>query len=235
MDELTHILVVESDSALAAKLKKTLERSENLRVETVERLADVPNARSRTIPDLIVIDLSSPVIDGFEVFRVLRSRQRIAAKPVVMLKRLRSSGASEDRRPQLDEGLVGRKLSQVLNPRGRQLQPWVLARYGDDHITADFAAGQFWLDGHSLELTAREQELLRVIVEQANRVVTRREIEERLWGYPTRSVDVHIRRLRQKLDGAGGQIETVPGFGYRFVTQGTASRIPETATAARRS
>ena len=77
------------------------------------------------------------------------------------------------------------------------------------------------VDGDSIRLTRREFELLRYLVQNKNRVVSRDRLLERVWGYDrlveTRSVDVHVGRLRSKLRAAGRQIETVVGLGYRFI------------------
>ncbi len=86
---------------------------------------------------------------------------------------------------------------------------------------ADFDAVSVAVDGKAVRLTRREFELLRYLVGNKNRVVSRDRLLERVWGYDriveTRSVDVHVGRLRAKLRDAGRQIETVVGLGYRFV------------------
>jgi DNA-binding response OmpR family regulator len=88
---------------------------------------------------------------------------------------------------------------------------------------ADFDAVAIAVDGQPVRLTRREFELLRFLVENRNRVLSRDRLLERVWGYDryieTRSVDVHVGRLRAKLGAAGQQIETVVGLGYRFVEQ----------------
>ena len=86
---------------------------------------------------------------------------------------------------------------------------------------ADFDAVSVVANGETLRLTRREFELLRYLVQNKNRVVSRDRLLERVWGYDrsveTRSVDVHVGRLRNKLGEAARQIETVIGLGYRFV------------------
>ncbi len=93
--------------------------------------------------------------------------------------------------------------------------------YAGAHLTADFDAVAIAVDGVAVRLTRREFELLRFLVENRNRVLSRDRLLERVWGYDrfieTRSVDVHVGRLRAKLGPAGQQIETVVGLGYRFV------------------
>ena len=93
--------------------------------------------------------------------------------------------------------------------------------YRGRHLTADFDAVAVEVDGRPVRLTRREFELLRCLVENRGRVLSRDRLLERVWGYDrfieTRSVDVHVGRLRAKLGAAGPQIETVVGLGYRFV------------------
>ena len=93
--------------------------------------------------------------------------------------------------------------------------------YRGEHLVADFDAVSIAVDGVSIRLTRREFELLRHLVENRNRVLSRDRLLERVWGYDrmieTRSVDVHVGRLRGKLGAAGKQIETVVGLGYRFI------------------
>jgi len=96
-----------------------------------------------------------------------------------------------------------------------------MAIYRGKHLVADFDAVAVTVDGESIKLTRREFELLKCLVENRNRVLSRDRLLERVWGYEqfieTRSVDVHVGRLRSKLGAAGPQIETVVGLGYRFV------------------
>ena len=92
--------------------------------------------------------------------------------------------------------------------------------YRGARLTADFEAVSVSVEGSPVRLTRREFELLRHLVENTNRVVSRDRLLEQVWGYDrdmeTRSVDVHVGRLRTKLGAAGRQIETIVGFGYRF-------------------
>jgi len=97
----------------------------------------------------------------------------------------------------------------------------VAGSYRDTHLVADFDAVSVAVDGTAIRLTRREFELLQYLVQNKNRVISRDRLLERVWGYDrlieTRSVDVHVGRLRSKLRAAGRQIETVVGLGYRFV------------------
>jgi DNA-binding response OmpR family regulator len=93
--------------------------------------------------------------------------------------------------------------------------------YKDTHLVADFGSVAISVDGRPVRLTKREFELLRYFAQNKNRLVSRDLLLERVWGYEqvveTRSVDVHVGRLRSKLGPAGRQIQTLIGLGYRFV------------------
>jgi DNA-binding response OmpR family regulator len=103
----------------------------------------------------------------------------------------------------------------------RDRTPHLQGSYSGERLMADFEAVAIAVDGAPVRLTRREFELLRYLVQNKNRVVSRDRLLERVWGYErfveTRSVDVHVGRLRTKLRTAGRQIETVIGLGYRFV------------------
>jgi DNA-binding response OmpR family regulator len=223
-----HILVVESDPTLADRLKTALERVHGVCTGTAPGLREALAETDACCPDLILIDLNASLVEGFEVAAVLRSRQNVSAKPVVVLQRRRPGNErGHDAAPCVEQDVIRRTLVQVLYPSARShLCSWMLASYRDDRLTADFASGRFEADGRRVELTVREQELLRVLVENAGRLVARRDAEQRLWGYETRSIDVHVHRLRQKLGSAGKQIQTVTGFGYRFTVAGIPSLVP---------
>ena len=115
---------------------------------------------------------------------------------------------------------LGSGASRASAGKGDEAAP-APALYRGKHLLADFDAVAISVDGQSVRLTRREFELLRYLVENRNRVLSRDRLLERVWGYDrlieTRSVDVHVGRLRGKLGEAGKQIETVVGLGYRFV------------------
>jgi DNA-binding response OmpR family regulator len=112
------------------------------------------------------------------------------------------------------------RVRAVLRRQSGSLTPPVNT-YRGARLAADFDAVAISVDSRPVRLTRREFELLRFLVENRNRVVSRERLLERVWGYQhfieTRSVDVHVGRLRAKLGGVGPQIETVVGLGYRFV------------------
>src|SRR5262245_20300061 len=182
-------------------------------------------------PDLLILDLNLPVLGGLEVCRILRSRPATSRVPIIMVTARTSEG---DRVTGLDLGADDyitkpfslRELSARVRAalrRGRPDDRMMLPPeiYKGKHLTADFDAVSIIVDGLQVRLTRREFELLKYLVENRNRVLSRDRLLERVWGYErmveTRSVDVHVGRLRGKLGVAGQQIETVVGLGYRFV------------------
>jgi DNA-binding response OmpR family regulator len=224
------ILVVEDEQDIAALIKHTLERSGDAFVEMVHRGDEALRAITEQPPDLVILDLNLPVLSGSEVCRILRQRPETARIPIIML----TARTSEtDRVAGLDLGAddyvtkpfslreLGARVRAVLRRRAPSGEPASPAVYRGVHLVADFDAVSIAVDGQSVRLTRREFELLRFLVDNKNRVLSRDRLLERVWGYDrfieTRSVDVHVGRLRAKLGPAGEQIETVVGLGYRFV------------------
>lgn len=221
------ILVVEDEADIAGLIKHTLERGGDARVDIVPSGDAALKAVSSSPPDLVILDLSLPVIDGTEVCRLLRARLATATLPIIILT---ARTSESDRVAGLDLGAddyvtkpfslreLTARVRAVL--RRRQSQSARMSLYQGSHLVADFEGVAVAVDGEPVRLTRREFELLRFLVENRNRVLSRDRLLERVWGYEqsieTRSVDVHVGRLRSKLGPAGQQIETVVGLGYRF-------------------
>jgi DNA-binding response OmpR family regulator len=228
------VLVVEDEHDIAGLIKHTLERGGDMEVDTIPSGDAALKAVLERTPDLIILDLNLPVLSGLEVCRILRSRPTTAQTPIIMLT---ARTSESDRVTGLDVGADDyvtkpfslRELSarvRAVMRRGRPQPatpngPAPTATYQGKHLFADFDAVAVSVDGSSVRLTRREFELLRYLVDNRNRVLSRDRLLERVWGYDrfieTRSVDVHVGRLRGKLGAAGRQIETVVGLGYRFV------------------
>jgi DNA-binding response OmpR family regulator len=225
----TRILVVEDETDIAELVKHALERSADLNVSIVHSGDAALKAAADTPPDLVILDLNLPVLSGSEVCRLLRARPATAQVPIIMLT---ARTAEADRVSGLDLGAddyitkpfslreLAARVRAVLRRRGRAEDGAAMV-YAGAHLRADFDAVSVAVDGDHVKLTRREFELLRFLVENRNRVMSRDRLLERVWGYDrdveTRSVDVHVGRLRAKLGAAGPQIETVVGLGYRFV------------------
>jgi DNA-binding response OmpR family regulator len=105
----------------------------------------------------------------------------------------------------------------------RRIEKETLPRYEDERLSVDFRDMRVACRGHEVKLTRKEFALLAYMINSVGRVATRQQLLDNVWGYnyfgDTRTLDVHIRRLRQKLDGCSDAIETVVGVGYRFTGQ----------------
>ncbi len=227
----TRILVVEDEHDIAGLIKHTLEREPDTHVEMVNSGDAALKAVAEQAPHLIILDLNLPVLSGFEVCRILRSRPATKHVPIIMLT---ARTTEVDRVSGLDLGaddyvtkpfslreLAARVRAVLRRPQTAPAQAVGASVFRGKHLTADFEAVAIHVEGTAIRLTRREFELLQCLVENRNRVLSRDRLLERVWGYDrlieTRSVDVHIGRLRAKLGLAGDQIETVVGLGYRFV------------------
>ena len=223
------VLIVEDEQDIAGLIKHTLERTGDAEAEIVGSGDLALKSVAARPPDLIILDLNLPVLSGVEVCRILRGRADARHVPIIMLT---ARTAEQDRVNGLELGAddyvtkpfslreLSARVKAVLR-RSAKIEERQAAAYQGAHLSADFDAVSIAVDGHSIRLTRREFELLRYLVQNKNRVVSRDRLLERVWGYDrlveTRSVDVHVGRLRGKLGGAGRQIETVVGLGYRFV------------------
>lgn len=226
--EKMRVLVVEDENDIAGLIKHTLERGGDTVVEIAASGDQALKLATEGVPDLIILDLNLPVLGGLEVCRLLRTRPGTAKTPIIMLT---ARSTESDRVLGLDAGaddyitkpFSPRELAarvRAVMRRGRAEDPGPPPIYRGEHLVADFDAVSA-VDGQQIRLTRREFELLRYLVENRNRVLSRDRLIERVWGYDrlieTRSVDVHVGRLRGKLGAAGKQIETVVGLGYRFI------------------
>lgn len=220
------ILIVEDEPDIAEVLTYNLER-EGMIVHVVERGDDAVGALEAHHPDLVVLDLMLPGMDGLEVARRIRSEPSTAEMPLVML----TAKAEEvDRIVGLELG-ADDYITKPFSPREAVLRIKAVLRRSSEGPgpTTAIEAGMIQMDieghrvevgGESVELTATEFRLLQTLLEREDRVQTRDQLLSSVWGYSedvdSRTVDTHIRRLRSKLGPASDQIETVIGVGYRL-------------------
>ena len=223
------VLIVEDEHDIAGLIKHTLERGGEAEAEIVSSGDAALKAVAARPPDLIILDLNLPVLSGMEVCRILRSRTDAQHVPIIMLT---AKTGEQDRVNGLELGAddyvtkpfslreLTARVRAVLRRTTKPQERPAMA-YNGTQLSADFDAVSVSVEGQAVRLTRREFELLRYLVQNKNRVVSRDRLLERVWGYDrlveTRSVDVHVGRLRGKLGGAGRQIETVVGLGYRFI------------------
>lgn len=189
-----------------------------------ERPSEFWNAVTHQLPDLLLLDIMLPEEDGMAILRKLRSKPDTRRLPVIMLT---AKDTEFDRVLGLDEGAddyVAKPFS-ILELVSRIKA--VLRRSGS--TATDFRLGSLYIspekhlvlvDDKEVSLTLKEFELLRILMEQRGRVLSRTQLQDSVWGYEfdgeSRTVDVHIRTLRQKLGPCGELIETVRGVGYKI-------------------
>ena len=228
----SRVLIVEDEHDIAGLMKHALERGGDLEVEIVNTGAAALKSVMEQPPSLILLDLNLPFIDGLEVCRLLRGRAASAAIPIIMVTArtgeldrvagLELGGDDYVTKPFSLRELVARVRAVLRRPPQMAVSDRTLG-YQSGRLAIDFDAVSVRVAGAPIRLTKREFELLRFLVENRNRVLSRDRLLERVWGLDrqveTRSVDVHVGRLRGKLGTAGRQIETVIGMGYRFVEE----------------
>jgi DNA-binding response OmpR family regulator len=229
-----YILVVDDEPAIVAVIRERLER-EGLPVQAVASGEEALACVAADSPDLVVLDVMLPGIDGFEVLRRLRGAGN--AVPVIML-----TARDED----VDK-IVGLEMGaddyivKPFNPRElsarvravsrrqaelKALQARLAHKQAEpmgEGLHFDDPARRAWFRGQPLELRPKEYDLLRFLARNPGRVFTREAILSRVWGYESyideRTVDVHVRRLRSKLaavDPDEAVILTEWGVGYRL-------------------
>lgn len=221
------ILIIEDEADIAESLRYNFER-ENFRIAIAEsgekglRMA----LDEKRPPALILLDLMLPGMSGIELCRRLRREPTTKKIPVIML----TAKASEvDKISGLEIGAddyitkpfsvkeVIARVRAVL----RRVDSETVHKYEDEKLSVDFVDMRVHCEGDEIKLTRKEFALLTHLTKNSGRVATRQNLLDNVWGYSyfgdTRTLDVHIRRLRQKLGECGGCIETVVGVGYRFV------------------
>ena len=223
------VLVVEDEPDIRRLVVLHLER-DGFRCRTASTGSDALREVKAAAPDLVILDLMLPGIDGLEVCRQLRRDGSTAAVPIIMLT---AKSDEVDRIVGLEIGAddyVGKPFSpKELVARVRA----VLRRAHPDPVSPVLSVGPIALDaarhavsvhGQPIVLTPKEFDLLQALLESAGRVLSREYLLNRVWGYAradvieSRTVDVHVRRLRAKLGDAGSRIATIKSVGYRFET-----------------
>ncbi len=221
------IYVVEDEPDIADVLAYNLKR-EGYAVEVFDRGDTALEATRKQPPDLVVLDLMLPGLDGLEFARLVRRDGATARLPVVMLT---AKGEEVDRIVGFELG-ADDYIAKPFSPREVVLRVKAVLRRASQE--ADEAEGEILqvgnvrldIPGHRLEvhgeeipLTATEFRLMKLLLERAGRVQTRGQLLSDVWGYAedvdSRTVDTHIRRLRRKLGDEADRIETVVGVGYR--------------------
>lgn len=186
-------------------------------------------------PSVIILDLMLPGMNGMDLCRRLRREDQTRRTPIIML----TAKASEtDRIAGLDLGADDyiakpfsvRELLARVRAVLRRADEGPAEIYDDGRLMIDFDDVRASCDRVVVKLTNKEISLLSALAKKRSRVVTRQQLLDQVWGYSyygdARTLDVHIRRLRQKLGNCGDCIETVVGVGYRFVGCAQSSQTP---------
>jgi len=229
---MSRILIVEDDDDIAQLVHRYLTRAGH--VADVVRAGDEALARVRErAPDLIILDLMLPGLDGLEVCRALRAAPGTRAMPIIMLT---ARSEESDRVVGLELG-ADDYVTKPFSPNElvarvgallRRAQRWAESgesTLGFGSIVLDRERHQVTDEDRDVRLTAKEFLLLEYLMQHRGRVLSRDLLLTDVWGYRytggTRTVDVHVRRLREKLPLLVEAIETVKQFGYRLVEPGS--------------
>ena len=224
---MTRILVVEDDRDIAALVGRYLQKA-GFAVDLLESGRDALAAIAARPPDLLVLDLMLPHVDGLEICRVVRGSARTATIPVIMLT---ARAEESDRIVGLEIGaddyiakpfspneLVAR-VRALLRRASRQPAAGDVQTYGS--IVVDPERHTVTSGGANVALTAKEFLLLEYLLKHRGRVLSRDVLLTDVWGYKytggTRTVDVHVRRLREKLPLLEAALVTVKQFGYKLL------------------
>lgn len=222
----TRILIVEDDTDIAHLIARYLDKA-GFATERAASGHDALHAIAARQPDLVVLDLMLPQVDGLEICRAVRANHATAAVPIIMLT---ARAEESDRIVGLELGaddyipkpfspneLVARV--RALLRRANRAGP-VLKNLEYGPIAVDREGHTVTADGQTVALTAKEFLLLEYLLRHRGRVLTRDVLLTDVWGYRytggTRTVDVHIRRLRDKLPFLTGALVTVKQFGYKL-------------------
>ena len=223
---MTRILVIEDEKDIQKILEYNLRRAGHDVIQALCGQDGLELAHSER-PDLVLLDLMLPDIQGTEICKLLKSNPETKGIPVIMLTAM---GEEIDRVIGFELGVEDyvvkpfsvRELILRIQAVLRRIEPHAdqsLIHFGC--LRVDPEAHRAWVEDEEIRLTTTEFRLLLTLYERRNRVQTRITLLEDVWGMnaeaETRTVDTHVKRLREKLGKAETYIETVRGFGYRFI------------------
>lgn len=235
MKEKPYILVVDDDPNIARLVELYLEK-ENFEVKTVGRGDDAVNEFDRLPPDLILLDVMLPGMDGYQVLKAVRKSGSI---PVIMLtardetfdKVLGLELGADDyiTKPFDAKELTARVKAVLRRTQGAEEEPETDLTFPG--LTVSLARYEVHYEGNRVDMPPRELEVLYFLASHPNQVFTREQLLRQVWDFDflgdSRTVDVHIKRVREKLPESekyGWNIHTVRGVGYKFEINRTAGR-----------
>jgi two-component system alkaline phosphatase synthesis response regulator PhoP len=221
------ILIIEDDPDIMESLRFNLEREGLSTVTAATGEGGLTAALNQSNPPvLIILDLMLPGMSGMELCRRFRREAQTRRTPIIMLT---AKTSESDRVAGLDLGADDyitkpfsvRELLARVRAVLRRVDESANKTYEDDLLLIDIANVRVNCKGNKIRLTNKEFTLLSVMAKSADRVLARQQLLDSVWGHQyygdARTLDVHIRRLRQKLGECGNCIETVVGVGYRFI------------------
>jgi two-component system KDP operon response regulator KdpE len=230
------VLIVDDEPGIVRAVQTNLGRHD-YRVDTATTGSDALEAYARLHPDVVLLDLGLPDMDGLDVLRAIRER---ASTPVVVLS---ARDAERDKVTALDLGAddyltkpfgINELLARVRVALRHAARPTTgtepVIRFGE--IEVDLERRRLTVSGEDVHLTPTEWDLVKLFVENPDKILTDRAIMRAVWGATYRaqahSLHVYVGRLRKKLEagpGARRHLVTEPGVGYRFVTDGLAREL----------
>jgi len=221
------ILLIEDDKNILELVKYSLEQ-EGFRVRTATRGNTGLETALKERPALVILDLMLPEMNGLEICKTLRQNEKTRLTPIIMLT---AKGTESDKIVGLELG-ADDYVTKPFSPRELMARiKAVLRRFREKPVEEILRVGTIELDtkkhelrlkGKPVEITAKEFELLGVLMNAKGRVLTREALLSKVWGYEdfvnieTRTVDMHIGQLRKKMGKEAERIVTVQGVGYRF-------------------
>ncbi len=220
------ILIIEDETDILHLVEYHL-KAEDYSVLTAQDGTKGLDLAIEQLPDLIVLDLMLPGLDGLEVCKALKRNSKTDNIPVVMLT---AKGEEVDRIVGLELGAddyivkpfspreLTLRIRAILKRFDRETSENTQIKYQELHIDID--SYRVWINKTEVSLTVTEFKLLLELIQNQGRVRTRDQLLDRVWGYQfdgyARTVDTHVRRLRKKIGSYADAIETVRGIGYRF-------------------
>ena len=223
------ILIVEDEANIRQLLRYNLEKEGFQVMEAADGLQGLKTAQ-REKPDLVLLDLMLPGMDGLEVCRTLKGAPATSALPIIMLTAKAEEvdkiiglelGADDYMTKPFSPRELTARIKAVL--RRSQKETALPGELQVGRLRFNFSRYEVSMGGVKLELTPKEYELLKMLATNLGKVFTREQLLEKVWGYEyfgdTRTVDVHVRHLRAKMaadPATADMLETVRGFGYRL-------------------
>jgi two-component system phosphate regulon response regulator PhoB len=237
MEHKPFILIVDDEVELARTVAYSFEQEGFVTRHAETGKAAVEAALQSPAPDVILLDLMLPDLNGTEVCRELRRYDSTRSVPIVFL----TARDNEIDRVVAFELGADDYVAKPFSVRELTLRVRALLRrtkaakslppegeHNFERLRVDPEAHQVWVDGAEVSLTALEFRLLHTLLSRRGRVQTRSQLLEDVWGVhadvTTRTVDTHVKRLREKLGDAGAYVETIRGVGYRFRSRNGADR-----------